>query len=205
MRGKQPVLRLREMSDGPCGQVASAAGPRRALLGLGLCLVTTFALGSCTPYERQSGEYLAGSVDPIKFPAAYLGQDGDAKKPGAGTFRYQTAMVRGTKIAYYPLPMTGAQASAPDPLDVNRLRLPLAYIFDPQAGPSPRDSQSCIRPEDYKFDRYQGSACKKDIATVLPRLQSVYGIQLSNDRVLWENPDDMDADARPQPGMTKEK
>ena len=29
--------------------------------------------------------------------------------------------------------------------------------------------------------------------------------QLSNDRVLWENPDDMDADARPQPGMTKEK
>jgi hypothetical protein len=155
MRGKQPVLRLREMSDGPCGQVASPAGPRRALLGLGLCLVTTFALGSCTPYERQSGEYLAGSVDPIKFPAAYLGQDGDAKKPGAGTFRYQTAMVRGTKVAYYPLPMTGAQASAPDPLDVNRLRLPLAYIFDPQAGPSPRDSQNCIRPEDYKFDRYR--------------------------------------------------
>lgn len=77
-------------------------------------------------------------------------------------------------------------------------------------GRRPAGAQAIFRVElsgklNYKFDRYQGSACKKDIASVLPRLQSVYGIQLSNDRVLWENPDDMDADARPQPGMTKEK
>lgn len=77
-------------------------------------------------------------------------------------------------------------------------------------GRRPAGAQAVFRVElsgklNYKFDRYQGSACKKDIATVLPRLQSVYGIQLSNDRVLWENPDDVDADARPQPGMTKEK
>jgi len=77
-------------------------------------------------------------------------------------------------------------------------------------GRRPAGAQAIFRVElsgklNYKFDRYQGSACKKDIATVLPRLQSVYGIQLSDDRVLWENPDDMDADARPQPGMTKEK
>ncbi|AKL12312.1 TPA: hypothetical protein I8271_004981 [Kluyvera intermedia] len=57
----------------------------------------------------------------------------------------------------------------------------------------------------YKFDHYQGSACKKDIDTVLPRLQSIYGIQLSTERVVWENPDDKDSDARPQPGMTREK
>ncbi|MFJ5452435.1 hypothetical protein ACIPT4_05210 [Pectobacterium jejuense] len=57
----------------------------------------------------------------------------------------------------------------------------------------------------YKFDRYQGSACKNDIDTVLPRLQSIYGIQLSTERVVWENPDDKDSDARPQPGMTREK
>lgn len=75
-------------------------------------------------------------------------------------------------------------------------------------GRRPAGAQAVFRVElsgklNYKFDQYQGSACKKDIATVLPRLQSVYGIQLSNDRVIWENPDDVDADARPQPSMTK--
>jgi hypothetical protein len=77
-------------------------------------------------------------------------------------------------------------------------------------GRRPAGAQAVFRVElsgklNYKFDQYQGSACKKDIATVLPRLQSVYGIQLSNNRVIWENPDDVDADARPQPGMTKGK
>jgi Sec-independent protein translocase protein TatA len=57
----------------------------------------------------------------------------------------------------------------------------------------------------YKFDHYHGAACKKDIDTVLPRLQSIYGIQLSTERTLWENPDDKDSDAKPQPGMTREK
>ncbi|WP_186043222.1 hypothetical protein [Burkholderia gladioli] len=57
----------------------------------------------------------------------------------------------------------------------------------------------------YKFDHYRGSACKKDIDTVLPRLQSIYGIQLSTERTIWENPDDKDSDAKPQPGMTREK
>ncbi len=53
----------------------------------------------------------------------------------------------------------------------------------------------------FKFDRYRGSACKVDVDKVLPRLQAVYGISLSDERVLWENPDDRDADARPMPPM----
>ncbi len=57
----------------------------------------------------------------------------------------------------------------------------------------------------YKFDHYHGSACKKDVDTVLPRLQSIYGIQLSTERTIWENPDDKYSDAKPQPGMTREK
>lgn len=57
----------------------------------------------------------------------------------------------------------------------------------------------------YKFDHYHGAACKKDIDTVLPRMQSIYGIQLSTERTIWENPDDKDSDAKPQPGMTREK
>lgn len=56
----------------------------------------------------------------------------------------------------------------------------------------------------YSFERYEGAACKKDIDTVLPRLQSIYGVQLSDRRVCWENPDDIDKEARPRPGMTEE-
>lgn len=51
----------------------------------------------------------------------------------------------------------------------------------------------------YEFDKYEGTACRKDIDQVLPTLQSVYGIQLSDRRVVWENPDDLDQDARPLP------
>lgn len=77
-------------------------------------------------------------------------------------------------------------------------------------GRRPAGAQALFKVElsgklNYKFDHYQGSACKKDIDTVLPRLQSIYGIQLSTERVLWENPDDKDSDAKPQPGMTREK
>jgi len=77
-------------------------------------------------------------------------------------------------------------------------------------GRRPAGAQALFKVElsgklNYKFDHYQGSACKKDIFTVLPRLQSIYGIELSTERVLWENPDDKDSDAKPQPGMTREK
>jgi len=51
----------------------------------------------------------------------------------------------------------------------------------------------------YTFDNYEGSACKKDIGTVLPRLEEIYGVRLSNQRVIWENPDDLDRTARTTP------
>ncbi len=57
----------------------------------------------------------------------------------------------------------------------------------------------------YRFEHYQGTACKKDIDTVLPNLQSIYGIQLSDRRVSWENPDDIDYDARPRPETNEEQ
>jgi hypothetical protein len=49
----------------------------------------------------------------------------------------------------------------------------------------------------YKFDHYEGAACKQDLNEVLPMLQEIYGITLSNERVLWENPDRLSRDARP--------
>jgi len=58
---------------------------------------------------------------------------------------------------------------------------------------------------EYKFDRYKGSTCKEDINKVLPSLQEIYGIQLSDERVIWQNPDDQDRDAKPQPTMSQRK
>jgi len=49
----------------------------------------------------------------------------------------------------------------------------------------------------YKFDHYEGLACKQDIDQVLPMLQQLYGIQLSDERIRWENPDRLSRDARP--------
>ncbi len=58
----------------------------------------------------------------------------------------------------------------------------------------------------YSFDRYEGSACKKDVATVLPRLQDIYGVKLSDERVIWENPDDLQKGSRPRAGdLTENK
>lgn len=57
----------------------------------------------------------------------------------------------------------------------------------------------------YEFDRYEGTACRQDIDQVLPTLQSVYGITLSDRRVIWENPDDLQQDARPRPGSKRNR
>lgn len=54
----------------------------------------------------------------------------------------------------------------------------------------------------YDFSGYRGSSCEADIDVVVPRLQEIYGIQLTDEVVVWRNPDDLDATARPQPSRT---
>lgn len=54
----------------------------------------------------------------------------------------------------------------------------------------------------YEFDNYKGQTCKKDIALVLPKLSEVYGVDLSDSRVVWSNPDDEDAQMKPIPSLT---
>jgi hypothetical protein len=41
----------------------------------------------------------------------------------------------------------------------------------------------------YRFDHYEGQKCKADIDQVMPMLEKIYGIELSKERVIWENPD----------------
>ena len=55
---------------------------------------------------------------------------------------------------------------------------------------------------EYDFSGYKGSTCDADIDAVVPALQEIYGIQLTEEVVAWRNPDDQDAAARPQPGRT---
>jgi hypothetical protein len=57
----------------------------------------------------------------------------------------------------------------------------------------------------YKFDHYDGMKCKSDIDQVLPMLQEIYGIELSNERVLWQNPDRISKSARPIDDESKEQ
>lgn len=51
----------------------------------------------------------------------------------------------------------------------------------------------------FRFEGYAGMRCKEDIDQVLPLLQQAYGIELSNARVLWENPIRISGDERPLP------
>lgn len=56
---------------------------------------------------------------------------------------------------------------------------------------------------EYDFSGYRGSSCEADIDSVVPALQDVYGIRLSDEVVSWRNPDDEDATARPRPGRAR--
>lgn len=49
----------------------------------------------------------------------------------------------------------------------------------------------------YKFDHYEGMQCKDDIDKVLPLLRDIYGVDLSDERVLWQNPERISKSARP--------
>lgn len=110
--------------------------------------------GACNPYERRAGEYNAGAVDPIKFPAAYLGTGGKGNRPGQGSFQYVSGFVRGQPVVYYPLPFNGKQATASDPLDLAKFATPSTYVFDPGSGDTAPDSDKCVKPDDYQFDKY---------------------------------------------------
>lgn len=49
----------------------------------------------------------------------------------------------------------------------------------------------------YEFDNYKGQSCKEDMVKVLPRLAEVYGVNLSDEKVIWSNPDDEDQEMKP--------
>ena len=47
----------------------------------------------------------------------------------------------------------------------------------------------------YKFDKYEGMSCLKDIEKFNVDLKNIYSVKLSNERVIWSNPDKIGKDA----------
>ena len=127
--------------------------PTSRSVACSLLLLPLLGGSACSPYERRSGSYSAGAVDPIHFPRPYLGEGGDGKRSGSGRFSYLTAFSRGSAVAYYPLRLHGEQANASDPLELSKLPLPLAYHFDPAQTPDGQDSRRCVPPRDYVYDQ----------------------------------------------------
>ncbi|MBR4210952.1 MAG: hypothetical protein IKR84_01000 [Oscillibacter sp.] len=57
----------------------------------------------------------------------------------------------------------------------------------------------------YRFDRYEGMTCLKDIERFNVDLERVYSIKLSDERVIWENPDRLSMDQNRMPSGTGER
>ena len=55
----------------------------------------------------------------------------------------------------------------------------------------------------YKFDNYEGMTCLKDIEKFNVDFQQVYSVKLSDERVLWSNPDKLDKDATSTPKIDR--
>ena len=51
----------------------------------------------------------------------------------------------------------------------------------------------------YKFDNYEGMTCLKDIEKFNVDLKRIYSVNLSDERVLWQNPDKLSMDANRVP------
>jgi hypothetical protein len=133
-----------------------------------ILMIGTVVTIGCYPYEHRSGEYLAGTVDPIKFPTAYLGTGGTPQKSG-GKFAPVKAWVAGTATYYYLFPMPAAQAAADDPLAVDSA--PLAYVFDPRSDDPFPQTPACVPPADYVYDQRRDAIRydeEGDILTLLP-------------------------------------
>ena len=63
--------------------------------------------------------------------------------------------------------------------------------------PSGEECQFVVRSDGgmrYAFENYRGAACRKDRSQVEAMLRDAYGVVLSNERVIWENPDEIGKD-----------
>jgi hypothetical protein len=122
------------------------------LARLGVVLVVMTTVTACTPYERfGADDDLLGPVDPVNFPPANLGDGGNRKQPGTGTFTAAHAFVGGADVDYftYSFPPSGPDVDplrlAEDGVPYDPIPSPPAYLFTAD--------YKCTPPPNYKYDR----------------------------------------------------
>lgn len=57
----------------------------------------------------------------------------------------------------------------------------------------------------YKFDHYEGMACLKDIEQFQVDLECIYSVKLSDERIIWSNPDRLTKDANQAPSGLQQR
>src|SRR5258706_11180153 len=106
---------------------------------LGAALGSLALLPACNPYQNFSGEYYAGAVDGTTFPKAYQGALPGPADQGGGVLSPIDAAVNNNPIFYYTFPLGAGQGADPtgmgndNPLNIDFLTVPSAYVFDPEA------------------------------------------------------------------------
>jgi hypothetical protein len=116
-------------------------------------------LPACNPYQNFSGEYYAGPIDATTFPKAYQGTLPGPADQGGGTIAAIAASVNGNPVLYYQFPLGAGQGADPagvlpdNPLNLDFLSIPSAYVFDPQATNALPSPGKCSFPKDYVFDQ----------------------------------------------------
>jgi hypothetical protein len=118
----------------------------------------TFACGQ-DPYQDLKNENVGlGAADPVNFPPANLGTDGNRMQPGSGTFTEIPAFAAGQQIGYFAYPVNTAMGR--DPLRVLEdgkpyapVATPTAYAFDATDTVPVPDKNKCSVPAGYKPDK----------------------------------------------------
>jgi hypothetical protein len=138
---------------------------------LSVVLVVLATGAACNPYESYGrNDDLLGPVDPVSFPPANLGEGGNRKQPGLGTFTAARGHVAGMAVDYfsYPFPPNGPDVDplrlAEDDVPYDPVPSPPAYFFT--AG------YKCTPPPGYKYDRRLDDVpldTQGNIFTALPR------------------------------------
>src|SRR5687768_3885802 len=123
--------------------MTSLASVRSAL---GALAALSLALSACDPYEEFSDDSLGlGPVDPVNFPPANLGTDGNRMQPGSGTFQETPAWVGGMRVGYFRYAVP-ASVQVMSGMPVVPATVPRAYVFDATPAQPVPDKNGCSPP-----------------------------------------------------------
>jgi len=120
-----------------------------------VAVASLILFGACDPYgDFADRDKSLGPVDPVNFPAANLGGDGQRKRAGTGVFVEAPAFADGMMVGYFGFPF-----EAPNPANLPPdspaipyfISAPNVYAFNPQdADPLP-EMHPCSSPPGWTY------------------------------------------------------